>query len=88
MVVADRCVSITFSGWDGPVTDGDGNMTYTPRFTAREKETGATAAQEKDKPVPQTGDSEDPLLLTFLLLVCVGIPAMTLLAKFSLKKKK
>ena len=47
-----------------------------------------TAQPEEKKPVPQTGDSEDPLLLTFLLLVCVGIPAMTLLAKFSLRKRK
>ena len=81
----DGKYTYTFSGWDGPDTDGDGNVIYTPRFTAKEKETVPTAT---DKPVPRTGDSEDPLLLTFLLLVCVGIPAMTLLAKFSLRKRK
>ena len=87
----DKKYTYTFEGWNDPVADEDGNVTFTPRFTAEEKPSEPEAAPgEKpdnsqdpvpvDKPLPNTGDDGMPYLWFWMIILSVCIAGL-LIAK-------
>ena len=99
----DEQYTYTFDGWNDPVIDEDGNVTFTPKFSAKEKPSEPAPAgisgenpgtdpdpepSRIDKPVPQTGDRSEPVFWTVLMMLCAGALAVLAEMRNRIKRKQ
>ena len=91
----DEKYTYTFSGWNDPVTDEDGNITFTPKFDAKEKPSEAdpgavpgrtpdsgTDPAPVDKPLPDTGDDGMPYLWSWMIILSACVAGL-LIVKYA-----
>lgn len=96
----DEKYTYTFEGWNDPIVDEDGNVTFTPRFTAEEKPsepgTGSEPGEDPDtnpdpapvdKPLPNTGDDGMPYLWFWMIILSACIVGLLIAKRTGVGRK-